>query len=425
MKKTASICLFIAVISFAVQENHSLPQEKNLSPLGLDIPTIENRLIEQVNRERKKQNLTPLFLSPRLSYLARIHSKDMAANARLSHLSSSRKSYQERLVEEGLYFMDIGENVAFSETFQAEFIHQSLMESAGHRENILNPKFDQVGIGIIYKKNKGYYLTQDFLRSFNIRKNEQIKEEILRKINAYRRAQSLLYLSYREDAEEFANLFSWCKAKGIPVPRISDTFGENHVVFFASPSLDKMDSTLKNILHSIYKTASIGVHVGRDKNHPGGTYFITLLLFPEIKYTQMGPEEFAKIMAQTLNNIRQKQGLESLKLDENLSQYANQISLISMTKKDNQPAYPPGLKKNAVYSYLIKGPYFIPEKIKEKIKNPLIEKVGVGITFGRTPKIPRGGFFVTIILDNESLSYNPLTPFRLQEFAVIKAKKEV
>lgn len=76
---------------------------------------------------------------------------------------------------------------------------------------------------------------------------------------------------------------------------------------------------------------------------------------------------------------------------------------MGITKKDNHLAYPEGLKKNSVYSYLIKGPYFIPEKIKEKIKNPLIEKIGVGIAFGRTPKILQGGFLVTFILDTESL----------------------
>lgn len=88
-----------------------------------------------------------------LTILARRHSQDMASLSRLSHFSTSGKSYLERLVAEALYFADIGENVAFSETFRADIIHHSLMESQEHRRNILTPSFDLVGIDILFGKS--------------------------------------------------------------------------------------------------------------------------------------------------------------------------------------------------------------------------------------------------------------------------------
>jgi uncharacterized protein YkwD len=132
-----------------------LPEEKE----------IEKKIFLLVNAEREKRNIPKLEFSEILNKLAKGHSSDMAEQEENTHLSSSGEGYTERLVREGIYFITNGENVAVSDTFSAEIIHQSLMESKGHRENILNPDFDLVGIGVIYKKGRGYYITQDFLQS--------------------------------------------------------------------------------------------------------------------------------------------------------------------------------------------------------------------------------------------------------------------
>jgi len=116
-----------------------------------DVSTIEQTIFKLINEEREKLGLSLLKFSPPLNLIARKHSQDMALREDIFHLSSSGKTYSERLVEEDIFFKKNGENVAFSESFMAEFIHQSFMKSPGHKENILDPEFDEVGIGVIFK----------------------------------------------------------------------------------------------------------------------------------------------------------------------------------------------------------------------------------------------------------------------------------
>ena len=402
MKKITSIAISLISIASLFQANYAYSEEKK-SPLQKPhVYTIEKNLFVYINKERKNRNLSLLNLSPELSSLARKHSQDMANNLRLSHLSSSRKSYIERLEEEGFYFIDTGENVAFSETFQAEFIHQSLMESADHRENILYPNYDQAGIGVIYNENKGYYITQDFLQSLEKRGDDEAKELIQKKIDEIRETHSLLPLLYRAEADEFARVFSMRKAEKKLPPPIPDNFGETHIASIATPSLAEADSSFKSVINTIYATGGVGVQFARNKDYPGGAYFITLLLFPESKYMDMGKEEFGEIVLQTINKIRQKNGLEHLKLDEKLSKEATQISLSIMAQKDKEIAVPPRKGMSRVFCYVTEDPYMLPPTVQEKISNPWFKKIGIGTLFGKTQKFPKGAFWVTIILEESS-----------------------
>ena len=125
---------------------------------------IEKELLAAINKERAGRNFAVLHQSRALTDLARSHSAEMARGNILSHESSDGKSFTDRLAEAGVAFAANGENVARSGTFVADLIHQSFMESPGHRENVLNLDFDEVGIGIIRGPGTSYYVTEDFIR---------------------------------------------------------------------------------------------------------------------------------------------------------------------------------------------------------------------------------------------------------------------
>ena len=166
-------------------------QEKKPSIQKKDVSTIEQDLFKLVNRARQKHDLAPVRFSPLLSFLSRKHSLDMALRGDISHFSTSGEAYYERLVEGGFYFKKNGENVAFSQTFMAEFIHQGFMDSPGHRANILDPDFDELGSGVVFKKDNGYYVTQDFIRSLKPKGREEARAEVEENINRIRQAYSL------------------------------------------------------------------------------------------------------------------------------------------------------------------------------------------------------------------------------------------
>jgi len=174
-----------------------------------DIPkidAIEKELWNLINKERKLHNLPLLELSPALSDMARQHSLDLANQGKreLTNLSSSGKSLTDRLVDAGLFYVDAGENVSFSETFVAESIHKSLFENGGLIKNILNPNFTQIGIGIVHRDHKGYYITQDFLRPLLLKTDKQVSQIILDRINTERHLMALPSLDLWQEAEQFA-----------------------------------------------------------------------------------------------------------------------------------------------------------------------------------------------------------------------------
>jgi uncharacterized protein YkwD len=201
--------IFILITVICCIKN-PLFQQKLLKFKKPPLTEIEKSLFELINKEREKINLRPLEYSMKLRIIANKHSKDMAEQGRLSHLFSDGKSFIDYLVKEDLYFIKTGENIAFSETFVPEIIHNTLMNSPQHRENILNRNFDMIGIGVFEKK--GYYITQDFIQSLKPKTKEEARKIIIKLINQTRKEKSLPKISFLKGVNEFADLISERKA---------------------------------------------------------------------------------------------------------------------------------------------------------------------------------------------------------------------
>jgi len=375
--------------------------KKELLPIK-NVLIIEKNLFELVNKEREKHNFPLLRLSPDLSHLARQHSQDMASLQKLSHLSSSGKSYEERLVEAEFYYISTGENVAFSETFVAEFIHKPLMESSEHRKNILESAFDQVGIGAIYVDNKGYYITQDFLQSLEIKEEEAAKTEIQKKINDLRRESSLPPLDFLKEANTYARKYSQKKAEEKLPPSSPYHFGENQIIHISSPSLDEAESVYQNkILERTYEKAGLGVCFNRNKKYPGGSYFITLILFPENRYKYMKKGDLRNIILLNLNEFRQEKGLAKLRLDNALTDTAERILKKIMIGQTRLSLSPASMEQVAFWSYTTVDPTLLPKTLEDKMEKDFVSyvNIGIGITFKKNNEFPRGAFWVAIFLE--------------------------
>lgn len=401
--KKLSVFVFFFFLLVSLCSDTLPSQEQKKEPLQIkDVLTIEINLFELTNKGRKDHGLPALSLSPGLSRLARQHSQDMSKRQKLSHLSSSGKSYEERLVGAGFYYISMGENVAFSETFVAEFIHKSLMESPEHRKNILGSAFDEVGIGVILMENKGYFITQDFLRSLKIVDEKVIQTEIQKKINSLRNENSLPPLLFSKEADRYAREYSQKKVEEKPPPPFPSHFGETYITYFSSPSLDEIQPLYRNkILDRIYENAGLGVSFGRNKEYPSGSYFITLILFPENKYKYMNKDNLRKIIFLNLNEVRQKKGLAELRLDKNLSTFAERALKEIIAGKTHLSLPPGNLMQAAFLSYITEDPTLLPKDLKERMEKDFIYylHIGIGITFKKNKESPRGAFWVTIFLE--------------------------
>lgn len=123
-------------------------------------PELEAEMLQLINRERIANGLAPLQADPELTEVARRHSADMFARGYFSHYTPERKSPFDRISESNLSFRTAGENLALAPTLQ--IAHNGLMNSPGHRANILRAQFGRIGIGILDGGRRGLMITQNF-----------------------------------------------------------------------------------------------------------------------------------------------------------------------------------------------------------------------------------------------------------------------
>lgn len=121
----------------------------------------EARILQLVNSERSEAGLKPLGSDNDCTRLARMKSRDMVNNNYFSHQSPTYGSPFDMLKANGVSYMYAGENIAMNQTADAAF--KAWMNSEGHRKNILNPNFTELGVGIAPKGNGSYIYTQLFI----------------------------------------------------------------------------------------------------------------------------------------------------------------------------------------------------------------------------------------------------------------------
>jgi uncharacterized protein YkwD len=123
-------------------------------------PELEARMLDLVNSERVAVGLRPLAADSELTEVARQHSADMFARGYFAHSTPEGEDPFARMRQAHVTFLTAGENLALAPSLQ--IAHTGLMNSPGHRANILQPAFGRVGIGIMDGGIHGLMVTQDF-----------------------------------------------------------------------------------------------------------------------------------------------------------------------------------------------------------------------------------------------------------------------
>ncbi|MCA1816527.1 MAG: CvpA family protein [Acidobacteria bacterium] len=123
-------------------------------------PDLEAQMLVLVNQERTSRGLRPLAPDPELTEVARKHSADMFARGYFAHVNPEGQNPFDRMAAAGVKFRAAGENLALAPTLQ--IAHAGLMNSPGHRANILHPAFGRVGIGVMDGGRRGLMVSQEF-----------------------------------------------------------------------------------------------------------------------------------------------------------------------------------------------------------------------------------------------------------------------
>jgi len=123
-------------------------------------PEAEKIMLELVNRERTKRGLSTLKADNPLRDVGRAHCLDMFERSYFSHYTLEGESPFDRMQKAKIQYLVAGENLAYAPT--VEIAHQGLMNSPGHKENILRPEFGTLGVGVIDGGLSGKMFCQEF-----------------------------------------------------------------------------------------------------------------------------------------------------------------------------------------------------------------------------------------------------------------------
>jgi uncharacterized protein YkwD len=121
----------------------------------------ELQLFDLTNAARVNHGLRPLTWDDQVKETARKHSLDMADHNYFSHTNREGASPFERMEEDQVAFRTAGENLAYGQ-MSSIFAHEGLMNSKGHRENILQTHYEYLGVGVAFNGDSQPYYTENF-----------------------------------------------------------------------------------------------------------------------------------------------------------------------------------------------------------------------------------------------------------------------
>ncbi len=121
----------------------------------------ELQMFDLVNATRVNHELKVLSWDEQVMQTARKHSSDMAVKNYFDHTNLQGESPFDRMEEDGIRYTLAGENLAYGQ-FSSIFAHEGLMNSLGHRKNIIKSGFEYLGVGVAFNEEAQPYYTQNY-----------------------------------------------------------------------------------------------------------------------------------------------------------------------------------------------------------------------------------------------------------------------
>lgn len=161
-KAGIAVIASIAVAIFAIGTFQSFVLQ-NTSYLSAVLPQV---LVDLTNRNRANNQVALLTMNPVLQNIAQAKVNDMASKSYFAHTNPEGKQFWAWFRENGYNYLYAGENLAVNFS-DSEEVDQAWMNSPGHRANLLNGKFTEVGIATangVYNGRPTIFIAQEFGR---------------------------------------------------------------------------------------------------------------------------------------------------------------------------------------------------------------------------------------------------------------------
>jgi Cysteine-rich secretory protein family len=228
----------------------------------------EKQIFDQVNQERQNAGLAALEWNDRVAEAARSHAEALSQNNELSHQYPGEPTLPERLAATGIRFTQAAENVA--KTDHLEDVHLSLMNSPGHRANMLNPGYNAAGVGVVERAGI-IYVAQDFIFLVPMYSEAEFSAALAQSINQARRAKRIGEIDARPVffLREVA-----CSTDGDVHKLAGKVSGRLVAVFTSSDPRRLPEQVLKIAVNADYHRMNFNVCFRPDQQHGNANFFV-------------------------------------------------------------------------------------------------------------------------------------------------------
>jgi hypothetical protein len=215
-------------------------------------------IFELTNQERIAHGLQPLAWDLSLASAAQAHAQLMASQEYLSHQYPGEPPLSTRAAQPGTRFQVVAENIATA--YSDDGVEKAWMSSPPHRANILDPRMNSLGVGVV-EKNGMFYAVEDFGHSAESLSSTEIEG----KVGTLLRRENITPSAPRDAAAVACDSDSGYP-KGVTGKLI---------VRFNTPDLSRLPNGVAAQIHSgSYRSASVA-----SCSSQGATYHVAIVLY--------------------------------------------------------------------------------------------------------------------------------------------------
>jgi uncharacterized protein YkwD len=237
----------------------------------------EQRLLQLTNAERQRVGAPPLQLDSGLSAAAREHAAAMAKKGELSHRLAGEAPLQDRLAKSALHLDKAGENVALD--VDIDQAHDGLMHSPHHRENLLRPDYNVVGLAVARVSDK-LYVVEDFghgMPSYESRQAEDLVSSAILHTRENAKARQVRRVELGSLREAACSMATRDKLDAKAIRGLGPL---RYVLTYTSMQPDQLAPAAATAIDdSNLRSYAVGACFAHTPTYPNGTYFVTVAFY--------------------------------------------------------------------------------------------------------------------------------------------------
>jgi hypothetical protein len=229
-------------------------------------PAKAEQLFAMANATRAQEGRGRLVWDQALADAAMKHCMRMAAEGPISHQYNGEADLSARAADAGAHFSLIEENIAVGP--YPGSIHQGWLDSPGHRENLLNPDIDHVGIAVVAAKGE-LFAVADYARAVPVLTPSQVEAHI----GSLLRGQGIAVMRDNRNARAACRL-----DKGLPT--LTSATSPQFVMRWQDANLDQLPPRLlTNLTKGLYRQAEVGSCPPHEAQAAFTVYRVAVLLY--------------------------------------------------------------------------------------------------------------------------------------------------